>query len=171
MGNILPYSCYRLWTCTAHHTSRQARKCREESLWGGIANRVRVRVTQKASRQRRWGSSVPKTILPKLGFFYTKSGGGLAFWQTSWCQNPLFLSLSMWVWSPCSQRPLTRQMSFSALRFFISIRIEKCSTFKGQSLENRRSCLFQALGNILLPMRRISMTKHSHRARGLELKE
>ena len=36
----------------------------------------------------------------------------------------------------------------------------KCYTFKGQSLGNGLSCIFQALGNIFLVRFRASMTKH-----------
>ena len=32
---------------------------------------------------------------------------------------------------------------------FVSIGTEKCYTFKGQSLENELSCIFQNIGNIL----------------------
>ena len=38
---------------------------------------------------------------------------------------------------------------FSVLQLFIFIWMEKCPTFKGQSLENGLSCTFQAIGNIL----------------------
>ena len=38
---------------------------------------------------------------------------------------------------------------FSVLQLLISIWMEKCPTFKGQSLENGLSCTFQAIGNIL----------------------
>ena len=33
---------------------------------------------------------------------------------------------------------------------FLSLRMETCSIFKGQSLENGLSCIFQAIGKILL---------------------
>ena len=41
-------------------------------------------------------------------------------------------------------------MLYSVLHLFISIGVEKCYTLKDQSLENGLSCIFQALGNILL---------------------
>ena len=40
-------------------------------------------------------------------------------------------------------------MLFSVLQLFISVRMEKYYTFKGPSLENRLSCLFQTVGHIL----------------------
>ena len=40
-------------------------------------------------------------------------------------------------------------MLFSVVQLFLSIRMEKYYTFKGPSLENGLSCLFQAIGNIL----------------------
>ena len=51
--------------------------------------------------------------------------------------------------------------------------MEKCYTFKGQSLENGLSCIFQAIGNILQRCR-ASMTKHRQqstrvRAKGIDL--
>lgn len=63
--------------------------------------------------------------------------------------NPLFLQLFTYVRLPCSCKPPARQILFSVLRFFISLWMEKCYPFKGQSLENGLSCLFQALGNTL----------------------
>ena len=53
---------------------------------------------------------------------------------------------------------------------------EKCYTFKYQNLENRLSCIFQALGNILLQRYRASMTKHRQqstkvKAKGIDLIE
>lgn len=41
------------------------------------------------------------------------------------------------------------EMLFSILQLFLSIWMERCHAFKGQSLENRLSCIFQARGNIL----------------------
>ena len=41
-------------------------------------------------------------------------------------------------------------MLFSVLQLFISIWMEECYTFKGQSLQTGLSCIFQAIGNILL---------------------
>ena len=51
--------------------------------------------------------------------------------------------------------------------------MEKCYTFKGQRLEHGLSCLFQAIGNILLQRCRARMTKHRQqstevRAKGLD---
>ena len=51
--------------------------------------------------------------------------------------------------------------------------MEKCYIFKGQSLENGLSSMFQALGNILSQRNRASMTKHRQqgtrvRAKGID---
>ena len=68
--------------------------------------------------------------------------------RTSWCQNPLFLQLSLEFNSGWSCKLPTRQMFFSVLRFF-NIYMNAKVTLKGQSLENGLSCTFQAVGNIL----------------------
>ena len=49
----------------------------------------------------------------------------------------------------CSCKLQTKQMLLSVVQLFISLRMEKCYTLKGQSLETRLSCIFQAIGNIL----------------------
>ena len=41
-------------------------------------------------------------------------------------------------------------MLFSVLQLFISIWMEKCYTFKGQSLDSGLACILQAIGNILV---------------------
>ena len=69
------------------------------------------------------GSKVPE--LPE-GFQQSRFKGqvreGHGWWlQSSWCRNPLFLQLSMWVRSWCSCKPPRRQMLFSVLQLFISI--------------------------------------------------
>ena len=46
------------------------------------------------------------------------------------------------------------------LQHFISIWLEKCYTFQSSSLENRSSCIFQAIFNILSQRCRVRMTKH-----------
>ena len=45
---------------------------------------------------------------------------------------------------------VTRQLLFSVLQLFVSMRMGKCYTFKGQSLENGLYYVFQGIGNILL---------------------
>ena len=49
----------------------------------------------------------------------------------------------------------------------------KCYAFKGQSLENRRSCVFQAIGGVLLQRCAATMSKHRKhstkvRAKGID---
>ena len=44
------------------------------------------------------------------------------FLQTSWCQDPLSLQLSTEVRSECSCKPSIKQMLFSILQCFVSIR-------------------------------------------------
>ena len=48
--------------------------------------------------------------------------------------------------------------------------MEKCCALKGQSLKNRLSYIFQAIGSILLQRCRASMTKHRPQSTGLALK-
>ena len=68
--------------------------------------------------------------------------------QTSWCQNPLFLQLSLEFNSGWSCKLPTRQMFFS-VQWFFNIYMNAKMTLKVQSLENDISCTFQAIGNIL----------------------
>ena len=115
--------------CWPHDRPRN----RETSCWG-----KEEWLFQKASRRRRW-TSVPKNPLTWVRIqasFILKGEGCGWLLQTSWCQNPLFLHLSMQVRSWCSCKPPTRQTLFSVQQLFISIWMEKCYTFKGQSLEN-----------------------------------
>ena len=95
-----------------------------------------------------------RTILHELAFrppVFTKKQRGCGWLlQTSWWRSLLFLQLSRQVWSQCSYKPSTRQKLSSVLHLLISIRMEKCYTFKDQSLENGLFCIFQAIGNILL---------------------
>ena len=107
---------------------------RETSCWG-----KEEWLFQKASRRRRW-TSVPKNPLTWVRIqasFILKGEGRGWLLQTSWCRwNPLFLHPPTQVRSWCSCKPPTRQMLFSVLQLFISIWMEKCYAFKGQSLEN-----------------------------------
>ena len=50
------------------------------------------------------------------------------------------------------------------------MRMEKCYIFKGQSLENELSSIFQALGNILSQRCRASMAKHRQQSTGVSAK-
>ena len=50
-------------------------------------------------------------------------------------------------------------MLFSVLQLFISIRMEKCYSLKGQSLENGLFCIFQAIANILNSKQKQQNTK------------
>ena len=43
--------------------------------------------------------------------------------------------------------------------YFLSIRMEKCYTVKGQSLDNRLSCIFQTIGNTRRKSNRIKRLK------------
>ena len=65
----------------------------------------------------------------------------------------------MYVWVQCSCKPSTRQIVLSVLQCFISIWMKKRYTFKGQSLENGLSCLFQAIGNSLHLQQKQQTTK------------
>ena len=52
--------------------------------------------------------------------------------------------------------------------------MEKCYTFKGQSLENELSCIFQAVGNMATFFNkrcRASMTKHRQQSTKVRAKE
>ena len=45
-------------------------------------------------------------------------------------QESFVLAAIQQVWSQCPYKPLTRQLLFSVLQLFISIRMEECYTFK-----------------------------------------
>ena len=104
-----------------------------------------------------------RTILPKLEFrlLCTKIWGGDWVLQASWCQNPMFSAVVQKVQSQCSYKPLVRQVLFFVPQLFISVLMKRITPQKvkpgRQGLENELSCIFQAIGNILL-RRRASMT-------------
>ena len=96
---------------------------------------------QKASRLRRWQTHVSKNHLtPVKIYYFSKSSPNCIFmlkrevschWQSSWCRNPVFLPVSLWVRprcsceSPrCSCESPTKQMSFSVLQLFTHICIK-----------------------------------------------
>lgn len=124
------------WCCLPHDSPTS----RETGL--GARNSDLI---QKASRLKiRW-TSAPKNHLLwiKIRVSFILKGQGVWLVAANFLgQTPLFLYLSM--------HPPTRQMLFSLLQLFISVWMEKCSAFKGQSLERGLSGIFQAVGNILL---------------------
>lgn len=92
------------------------------------------------TRKGGWVAHAPKALNSLKYFSKTclKESEGGDFWllRASWCGNPLFLLLSMYVRSLCSCKPPTRQRQilFSALQVFISTWMEKCYTHRSQIL-------------------------------------
>ena len=112
----------------------------------------------KSADREDGGPVSQRTILPELAFrllLILKGRGCGWLLQTSWCRNPA-----------------TKQLLFSVLQLFMSMRMGKCYTFKGQSLENGLYYVFQGIGNILLQRvqnqhGKAQTTEHRVRAKGM----
>ena len=116
----------------------------ERSCWG-----KEQQIYSESQQLKKMVDQCPKEQFypyQKSGFFYTKREGGMVCCcKLSDARIPLFLQLFTQVWS---QSSYFQQNKYYSL--FCKFLIEKCYIFKGQNLENGLSCIFQAIGNILL---------------------
>ena len=108
--------------------------------------------SKKSTGQEDGGLVFQKTMLPELELrLHTKKGEG-----TAGCCELLGPGILCFCSCPCRSghnvpiNPQEDNSLFSVLQLFVCAWTERCCTFKGQSLENGLSCIFQAVGNILL---------------------
>ena len=102
---------------------------------------------QKASRPRRWWTSIPKNHITGV---WIQTSFILRGEEVLVVAN--FLVSVSFVLAAVHQRlgyevPVNLQQHKG---YSLSILTEKCYTVKGQSLDNRLSCIFQTIGNTLV---------------------
>ena len=86
----------------------------------------------------------PRRVSAKQFWRQVRQGWGWLL-QTSWCRNSLFLQKSGKVRSWSFHKSPTRQMLFSVLQLLPLYE----GNLKDHSLENKMSCIFQAICNII----------------------
>ena len=99
-----------------------------------------------------------------------KKGRGYGWLLQTWYRHPLLLYLFC---GAVHNVPVNLQQDkyYSLFCNFLSLyKLKNVILFKGQSLENGLSYIFQAIGNILLQRCRARMTKHEQQTHGLEPK-